>query len=311
MEAPPERIGKSVTIGTIVGVVFMLGGYLLIRGDQTEFGAVVFLLVPMVSGIGATLAVKQNGRGKGVALTCTFTLSMAALVLTGLEGIICVIMASPIVALAMCLGMAIGSMLRKQFVDRGNDSSKPLAIFVLVAPALILGADRLEQPYRHIQQRETFVSEILVDCPPEQAWRYIAEMDTLDGPKPFLLDVGLPIPQKCVLEGHSVGSRRICYFNQGLIAQELTRWDIPSRMEMRVTESTLPGRHWLSFLNAEYKFIPEGSGTRVVRRTTIGTRLYPRFYWRFFERWGVTSEHEFVLSNLKRWVESDASAQRP
>ncbi len=43
--------------------------------------------------------------------------------------------------------------------------------------------------------------------------------------------------------------------------------------------------------------------TRVVRHTKIGSRLYPRWYWLPLERWGVTSEHEFVFMNLHRWTE--------
>jgi len=74
-------------------------------------------------------------------------------------------------------------------------------------------------------------------------------------------------------------------------------------MGLRITGSTLPGRHWLTFVDASYELSAVGKQTRIVRHTTIGTRLYPRWYWRPLERWGVTSEHEFVFDNLRRWTE--------
>jgi hypothetical protein len=46
-----------------------------------------------------------------------------------------------------------------------------------------------------------------------------------------------------------------------------------------------------------------GAQTRVVRHTTIGTRLYPCWYERLLERWGVTSEHEVVFANVRRWTD--------
>ncbi len=64
-----------------------------------------------------------------------------------------------------------------------------------------------------------------------------------------------------------------------------------------------PGRE-LGF--AMFLAVPFVSGFAVaamVRHTTIGTRLYPRWYWRPLERWGVTSEHDFVFANLHRWTD--------
>src|SRR5215475_16147159 len=126
-------------------------------------------------------------------------------------------------------------------------------------------------------------------------------MQKLDGPRPLLLRMGLPIPSRCELDFAGVGGHRICYFNKGIIAQEITVWRKPEFMGLRITESTSPGRDWLTFLEASYELHAAGEATRIVRHTTIGTRLYPRWYWRSFERWGVTSEHDFVFANLRAW----------
>jgi hypothetical protein len=74
-------------------------------------------------------------------------------------------------------------------------------------------------------------------------------------------------------------------------------------MKVKITESTLPGRHWLKFVDASWEFIPQGDKTLAVRKKTISSRLYPRWYWRQFEEYGVQSEHEYVLSVLLRRAE--------
>ena len=105
-------------------------------------------------------------------------------------------------------------------------------------------------------------------------------MQHLDGPKPFLLRVGLPVPEKCTLDHEAVGGKRICTFSNGRIDQRVTQWNRPTYMGLAITKSTLPGRHWLKFIDASYELYPQGPKTRIVRHSTISTRLSPRWYWR-------------------------------
>ncbi|HEY5745106.1 MAG TPA: hypothetical protein VIU12_03430 [Chryseolinea sp.] len=48
------KLGKNLSIGLAAGclvvVLFSFGGYLLVREDRMQFGAVMFLLVPFVTG---------------------------------------------------------------------------------------------------------------------------------------------------------------------------------------------------------------------------------------------------------------------
>lgn len=68
----------------------------------------------------------------------------------------------------------------------------------------------------------------------------------------------------------------------------------------RITNNTLPGRRWLGFRTASYDFKPVNGGTEVTGKSEISSRLYPGWYWRPLEAWGVLSEHDYVLSSVKR-----------
>lgn len=303
MDAQRRNLVVGVLLGTVLGVLFQLGGYLLTRGSRTEFGWVMFLLVPFVSGFAVAAVVRRPKRILGCFLTCGI-ITFSVLLFTGWEGIICCAMSLPLVAGGVAIGGYLGYQVRGRFIDKLPDPGKATTLLVLLCPLFIAAADRVERPYRSVVQREVFTTETTLAASPDRVWDLVAEMERLEGPRPFLLRVGLPTPVRCELDRPAVGGRRVCYFDEGLIAQEVTEWQRPTFMGLRVTENTLPGRHWLSFVDASYELSAAGTQTRLVRHTTIGTRLYPRWYWRPLERWGVISEHEFVFSNLRRWTES-------
>jgi hypothetical protein len=268
----------------------------------------MFGAVPFVSGFVVAAVVRRPKRTAACCLTGGI-ITFSILLFTGREGIICCAMSLPIVAGFLALGAALGYVVRGKVIDRLSAPGKTTGVIVLLSPLFIAAADRVERPYRAIQE-EVFTTETIVDASPERVWDLVAEMERLDGPKPFLLRMGLPTPTRCALDRAAVGGQRVCYFDSGQIAQEVTDWQRPTFMGLRVTESTLPGRKWLNFVDASYELSAVGTQTRIVRHTKVATRLYPRWYWRPLERWGVSSEHEFVFANLHRWVKRiDAPAQ--
>lgn len=298
-----KNLIQGIILGTVIGLILEIGGYLLLRGDQSEFGYAMFVAVPILSGFAVAAVVRRPKR----VLACGITsglITFWVLLFTGWEGIVCCVMSLPLVA----LGFAIGGALGYRFIGKKKDeraaSAGTAVLLLFICPLLMAAADRVERPYRSVQQREVFTTETVVNASPDRTWDLVAKMERLDGDRPFLLRVGLPIPTRCELDRAEVGGRRVCYFHNGLIAQEVTGWDRPAVMKLLVTESTLAGRHWLTFIDASYELSGEGTQTRIVRHTTIGTRLYPRWYWRPLERWGVVSEHDFVFANLRRWTQT-------
>ena len=294
----------GVLIGVAVGVLCELGGYLLMRGEQQQFGVVVFILVPFITGFFIAIFTPSGSR----ILACSagaLLLTLSILILIGLEGYICCLMAAPLLA----AGIGLGAWLGTAFNNRQTGQKVPpkIRIFLLIGAAFFLvGAKGLEQPFIETPRYETFEQRITVPASPAKAWDLIKAMNRLDAPKPFLLKLGLPIPQSCDVDKEAVGGKRICHFNSGIIAQEITEWNPPASMKFKITDCTLPGRHWLKFIEAGYDFIPDGDKTIVVRKTTISSRLFPRWYWRNFESWGVQSEHEYVLADLKHRAELES-----
>jgi hypothetical protein len=292
----------STVVGTAVGSAFFLMGYLLVVGNQESFATVMFVLVPFVSGF-SIAAVTRDGVMLGACCFSTWIVSLLVLIVVGFEGYICCLMALPLIAIGTAIGALIGYFVRGRFLDASSNALRNKALLMVAAPVLIVSANQLEKPHRSVERMETFATSVEVIATPNEVWPHIVRMPNLSGDKPFLLRIGLPVPDHCTLEGEAVGATRVCHFDQGIIGQEVTEWDEPRRFAVKTTQATLPGRHWLRFGDAEYDLKVTPNGTLVTRRSSIGSKLYPRWYWRPFEAWGVESEHVFVLSSLKQAVE--------
>ena len=114
------------------------------------------------------------------------------------------------------------------------------------------------------------------------------------------MNLGLSVPQKCVLEKEEVGAKRTCYFENGTIEEKVTDIKRGEYIKMKVTNYDLPGFKWLKFDDAIYLFDQEGDSTKLTRITTYKSQLKPRIYWKFWEKQAIEAEHEYVLNDLKR-----------
>lgn len=116
------------------------------------------------------------------------------------------------------------------------------------------------------------------------------------------MHIGLPVPERCEMQGRGVGAKRTCYFDHGSIEETVLEWDPPVRMKLSIDRTNMPGRHWLEFEDAEYDLRAENGGTVLTRNTTIISNLYPAWYWRPLERWGVEDEHQYIFADVARRV---------
>ncbi len=192
--------------------------------------------------------------------------------------------------------MGVGLLLRE--LIRPFRSNLTNGIILLAAPVLMFGGQELEMKTFTEARTESVTTSIHLSATPEEVWANIQSLDKLAGRKPMLMYVGLPVPQRCELKGKSVGSKRICYFDQGSIEEIVLEWNPPSRMRLAIDRTNMPGRHWLEFDGAQYDLQADATGTTITRVTTIRSNLRPAWYWSRFEIWGVASEHEYLFSDL-------------
>lgn len=292
---------RGILVGSLTAIAFGLGGFGLVNDSSGSMGWVLFFFLPFVTGL-ATGIVTQ---GKEVifaslwigALGCT-----AALVITRMEGAVCVLMSTPIVAFSLTIGALAGVVVRQFLLALG---AKHLAILLTLAvlPFFLVGANKLEEPSRRTPRIETFTNTLVTDAPRERVWNQLTTFDRIEGTKGLLMRIGLPVPVSCTMSDEGVGATRTCYFEEGHIEERVTEWNPPSSMKLEITEFDVPGRPWLSFQDASYELTTENGRTVLTRKTTIVSRLSPAWYWRPLEKIGVETEHEYLFEEVKRKIE--------
>jgi hypothetical protein len=286
---------KEVILASSITLLFLIAGIICLESELFGYGSTFFALIPFT--IGYILGGKTIKRISVVSVAITLLLFAFLLVVGELEGMICVLMATPFVVGAVALGFFIKWLVLK--IRKSKDDSNKLKAS-LIPLALILVVGTVEHQVTKDKYNEMTISTS-IDLPHScmDVYDAIKSVDTLDTTKPFLMKLDLPVPQKCILEAEEVGAMRTCYFEGGVVTQQITALEPGKLIDMEVIDYQLTGRKWMGFTTASYTFeeLPN-DGCRITRNTAYTSQLYPRFYWEPLEKLGLEQEHEYVMRDL-------------
>ena len=291
---------KGVLVGGLAGAAVGLGGFFFAEIPATHaMGPVMFLLVPFAAGLAINMVSRNLETITAAVLLATIG-SMALLIAMHMETPVCALLAFPLLLVGLGLGVAFGYALRLLKAKFKSNGATFTSLILLSMPLLIFTGHRIELSTLTHPRREIVTSTIRLPAAPNLVWSELQSFDSLAGKKPFLMYIGLPVPVRCVLQGSGTGAKRTCYFDHGSIEETVIEWSPPNLMRLSIDRTNMPGRHWLGFEYATYTLQQDGNDTVLTRSTTIVSNLYPAWYWRPFERWGVAAEHGYIFSDLAR-----------
>lgn len=297
---------RSFRLTIILTLIFLGTGVLFLFLGIVEYSWVLFILLPIV--LGLSIGAMPNKKYLIWAALISTAIILICLVIPGLSGLICIVMALALIAPFIFLGYVI-SHLGKRY--RQIKDTNRLSVLVLPLIPFLIAA-----PTEHYLKKEKEViievkTEKIYNYTPEQVYDAIKSVDTLDAEKPFLMSFDLPVPTKCILEKEEIGGTRTCYFKGGnfsnrdfgggTIVEKITEIERGKVLKMDVTDYNLIGRKWLGFKEAIYYFDKIGDNQcKLTRITTYTSVLTPRFYWEPMEKLGIEQEHEYVFNNLTK-----------
>ena len=295
MKTETKKLWMHSVSASVVAVFLSLFGYAL---NHTGLNEAVFLFVPFCTGL--AIAFMSKGR-KIVAITAmtSLLLSVSILVFSGLEGIVCVIMAFPILFLGIGIGAGIGFLIGKKFISQYGNIT---VIALCVGSMTLVGWTN-----RKMAKPELLVvtTSMNFHAPMADVWNSVRASGKIEGDDTALRMLGLPVPQSCIL---SEDGTRVCYFDQGKMVQQVTSDEFGKTLEVDIVES-LNLRDWISFIAAGYRFVQKESHVEVIRTDRIESTLRPRWYWRWFEEKCVRIEHKYVMTSMKTKAEQGGTDQ--
>ena len=295
---------RSFQLSIILTLIFLGTGIAFLFLGLVDYSWVLFVLLPIV--LGVSIGSMPNKKYILRAALISAAIILICLVIPGLSGLICIVMALALVTPFIFLGYVISHLVKRYKQIKGTNRLSvlilPLIPFLIAAPT----EHFLKKDKEEIIEVRT---EQVFNYTPEQVYDAIKSVDTLDAEKPFLMSFDLPVPTKCVLEKEEVGGIRTCYFKGGnfsnadfgggTIVEKITELERGKILKMDVTDYNLIGRNWLGFKQAIYYFDKVyDPSCKLTRVTTYTSVLTPRWYWQPMEELGIRQEHDYVFSNL-------------
>lgn len=286
---------KELLLSVLVSLVFLFSGFALLHYELIGYGYSFFVFLPFILGflLGKSAIRSMAIWGLAVSLLIFFFL----LLIGRLEGMLCVLMALPLVIGAILLGVVI-----RNWWKRHSNREKPGSLLKssLVPFLLFIGMGFLEKEITNNPIEVISVkTEKVFPYSAAELYEAIKSFDTLIADKTFLMKIDLPVPSKCILEKEAVGGIRTCYFKGGTITERITELEKAKLLRMDVVDYRLTGRKWLGFREAIYHFDQVGKDScKLTRITTYTSALNPRFYWQPLEKMGIGQEHDYVFASL-------------
>jgi len=306
------RIGLAAVIPPIVGVAFIY----LTAVSLGEYGWTLFLVSPVIMGVVSTVIYAPRGGKpfwKHILVGQYYVLVISLLVMvTALEGLICVAMCLPLAIPLNIAGAGIGYIIVNSGKPKAGVASS--AILVLALP-FILGFEisNKSEPTLH-----RVVSTVEIDAPIETVWENVIEFPQIDTAPEGILKLGFAYPINAKIDGTGVGAIRHCNFNTGPFVEPITAWEAPHLLAFDVKEQPAPmteltpydhlyAAHLEYIRSQKGQFrLYEKDGRTVVEGTTFYTHsIAPDFYWSLFSDEIIHKIHLRVLGHIKTVSEAN------
>ena len=259
------------------------------------------LLIPFAIGLMASWLWKPLTLGIGAtlfhSLSCTL-LGLGAAWLFMREGIVCLLIVSPILYLGTVAGALTGRVWFRKNLDRLNLCLAPIFFFAVAAEPTLRGS-----------HTGVVTDEILIAAPPSKVWPHVLAFPEIpDAPDYWLFRAGLPYPTETVNGGNFVGAGRACRFSGGAVFKEKVAEFVPQRLLTFDIVESPPDPELLGHLDAhrgQFELRDNGDGTTtLIGRTWYSLHVRPASYFDWWTHDIFRAVHLRVMKHVKRLSES-------
>jgi hypothetical protein len=301
-------VAAGLAAGVMTGVSLGASGALTIE----TYGLSLFIGTPFVTGVATAFVARKVDPQAGSPIplvACTMLLLAATFVLVAFEGIVCLIMAAP---LMVPIGL-LGGLLGHSLAGHGTRNATIALFLMMAAGGQVVDAAIETEPLREVLTTED------IAAPPEIVWRHVVTFSEIPTPPAWYFRTGLAYPLRARIEGAGVGAVRYCEFTTGAFVEPITAWEEPTRLAFDVAAQPPPLREWSPYRNVyaphlegffstsrgEFRLVRLSNGhTRLEGRTWYALRMQPQAYWTVVADAILHRVHHRVLTHIREQAES-------
>jgi uncharacterized membrane protein YhaH (DUF805 family) len=314
--APRPGIGRPLAMAVAAGALIGAAAVAIV-GFDGQYALPLFVGTPFTMGAVTGFAYNRlRPASRAETIRTTIVMLLAALGLTlllGTEGIICVLMAMPLIVPIALMGALVG----REIARRSPHDLGPA-----IASALLPLAAVLQPSHDAGRTLHEVRSAIEIAAPADRVWPHvIAFAPITDAPDlPFRLGIAAPLSARIV--GDGVGAIRYCEFTTGPFVEPITAWEPARRLAFDVAGSppvmrelglysTISPPHLQGYLRSrhgEFRLVrlPDGH-TRLEGSTWYELQMAPEGYWQVLADYFIHRIHARVLAHIKEETERIAA----
>ena len=291
-------IPNLFAVGTLA-----LDKYVIINTHTNVSGTFVFsefILIPILMGIISAWFWRNMNLSSRELIGKSFLTGCITIVLaSGFlgEGVICLIIVSPLLFGSIIVGAFIG---RAMF--RRNNNTLNTSIIGLMLAVFI--TDSLSEHHY-----ENMVSDtIIVNAPPQQVWKNVVAFKRIkEKNKYWLFKIGMPSPVESTVEGYYLGAKRKCIFSNGYTFDEkIVTYDENKNLTFAITnqprDPEIMGH--IDIEQGQFLLKDNGNGnTTLVGNSWYKLYVFPVWYYDTWAKSITRNVHLRVMEHIKELSE--------
>lgn len=273
-----------------------------------EYGWTVFVIIPILIGflppfiVGRLATIKKNEAYRLSFIS--LLLSIFAMLVFAIEGLICIFMASPILFVFVWLGSYLGFKI--------NNMNNPTNITIII---LLISVGSMSFDCANEPSLIPVKTKIIVNSSIENVWKNVVTFDKLEEPKDWIFKTGISYPVNATIEGTGVGAIRYCNFTTGSFIEPITTWNEPNLLQFSVVEQPIPMTEFNPFWDihpahldgyfksykGQFKLTKiNESQTELEGTTWYKVDITPQLYWKMWSDFIIHRIHKRVLNHIKK-----------
>jgi len=308
--SPLKAILKGILYSNLFAVVAFAIAYTITNWQRSIGGTLStaeFILVPIGMGIIAMKQWQHYKRRVAPLVPLASANTIIAIALSAFfmgEGIICLVIVSPLILGFMCVGLIIG-----KYIFTGHRENLKASTLVIYIGLFLADA------FADHNHSNMVSDELVINAPSHTIWKYVAEHPVNTSKRDYwLFNIGLPYPIQSTVSGHSVGSERKCIFSNGATFDEVI---VESKQDSVFTFDIIrqpEDPEIIGHINIErgqFVLKPNPNGTTtLVGNSWYTLKVYPAWYYDLWATDITRNVHIRAMNHIKALAEHDIQTGR-